>query len=269
MSAQQHRSDPRILGRRTLEGDHRGLASLLRPGLSVLDLGCGTGAITAGIAKAVGPQASVVGMDRDESLLQIARREHAAIPNLRFEYGDATALECQARFDIVTAARTLQWISEPALAISNMRQVALPNAMLVVLDYNHTGNEWSPDPPREFSYFYRAFLAWRQANGWSNEMADRLPELFRSAGLVEIESYPQDEMIERGQPAFPERASLWSEVIENVGPQLVAAGFCTESEMHQARESCDDWIATRLKRQVLAMRTVTGKVPVSQTEPRA
>lgn len=42
MAAQSHRSDPRILGRRTLQRDHRHLARLLRPGLAVLDVGCGT-----------------------------------------------------------------------------------------------------------------------------------------------------------------------------------------------------------------------------------
>src|ERR1051326_6177360 len=108
MPAQSHRSDPRILGRRTLERDHRCLAELLRPGLSVLDIGCGTGAITAGVAKAVGPHGHVVGIDRDEALLKIARTEHARLPNIRFKLGDVTALTSCTQFDIVSAARTLQ-----------------------------------------------------------------------------------------------------------------------------------------------------------------
>src|SRR5258708_1068164 len=110
MPAQSHKSDPRILGRRTLERDHRHLAGLLRPGLSVLDAGCGTGAITAGIARAVGPAGRVVGVDRNEELLAVARSEHAAIANLRFEARDATELPYGAEFDVVTAARVLQWI---------------------------------------------------------------------------------------------------------------------------------------------------------------
>src|SRR5215813_10094942 len=101
MNAQSHRSDPRTLGRRTLQRDHRCLAELLRPGLSVLDVGCGTGAIAAGIAKAVGPSGYVVGIDRDEALLDLARTEHAMLPNLQFECGDATALSFRAQFDIV------------------------------------------------------------------------------------------------------------------------------------------------------------------------
>ena len=175
MPAQSHRSDPRILGRRTLQRDHRCLAAVLRPGLRVLDIGCGTGAITAGIAKAVGPHGCVIGIDRDQLLLELARTEHASIPNLQFEYGDVTTLTSCAQFDIVNAARTLQWIAEPALAISKMKQAANPSGVLVVLDYNHASNKWAPDPPGEFKLFYNAFLAWRNTNRWDNGMADHLP----------------------------------------------------------------------------------------------
>ena len=62
-------------------------------------------------------------------------------------------------------------------------------------------------------------------------MADHLPELFRSAGLVDVKSCLQDEVVERGGPDFAERTALWSEVIENVGGQLATAGFCTESQL--------------------------------------
>jgi SAM-dependent methyltransferase len=258
MAAQSHRSDPRILGRRTLRRDHCRLAELLRPGLSVLDVGCGTGAITAGIAEAVGPQGHAFGVDRDEVLLGLARTEHAALPNLRFERGDATALPFRAQFDIVTAARTLQWIAEPAAAISQMKQAAKPGGLLVVLDYNHAANAWEPDAPREFQRFYGAFLAWRHANGWDNEMADHLPELFRSSGLTDVESRAQDEVVERGEPEFAERTTLWSEVIGNVGGPLAAAGFCTEFELDEARECYYAWAGTTLMRQTLCMRVVTG-----------
>ena len=253
MSGQSHRSDPRILGRRTLEGDHRCLAALLRPGLFVLDVGCGTGAITAGIARAVGPEGRVVGVDRDDALLQLARAEHAAIPNLRFESGDATSLAFRAEFDIVTAARTLQWIADPALAVARMKEAARRSGLLVVLDYNHQDNRWAPEPPAPFQRFYDAFLAWRQANRWDNRMADHLPDLFRSAGLIDVTSEVQDE-------AAP--TTLWSEVIENVGPQLGAAGFCTEPELREARESYDSWVKSAAVQLTLAMRAVTGVVPV-------
>jgi len=169
---QTHRSDPRILNRRTLQRDHRRLAELLRPGMSVLDIGCGTGAITADIARAIGPNGRVVGLDRDESLLVIARGDHV-LPNLRFVNGDVLNFAFDESFDIVTAARVLQWINPPQLAIARIVQAATPGGKIVALDYNHNNNAWEPDPPTEFVRFYKAFLEWRSANGWNNRMADR------------------------------------------------------------------------------------------------
>lgn len=258
MAAQCHRSDPRILRRRTLERDHRYLATLLRPGLAVLDVGCGTGAITSGIAKAVGPDGHVIGIDRDAALLELARQEHSRLSNCAFAHRDATSLDFHSQFDIVTAARTLQWIAQPGLAVSNMRKATKPSGTLVILDYNHAGNGWEPDPPIEFRRFYSAFLVWRQSNHWDNEMASHLPELFRSAGVIDIQSHIQDEVVERGESEFAERTALWSEVIENVGEQIVNAGLCTDTQLREARECYDFWIKTELARQLLAMRVVTG-----------
>ena len=261
MNPQSHRSDPRILGRRTLHRDHRRLATLLRPVLAVLDVGCGTGAITAGIAKAVGRGGRVIGVDRDEELLAIARREHSAISNLQFESGDATSLAYEAQFDIVTAARTLQWIADPRLAILNMKRASKRGGLLVVLDYAHNGNEWNPEPPPAFRRFYDGLLAWRQSNHWDNEMADHLPELFQSAGLIDIESQVQDEAVQRGDADFAERTALWSEVIDSLSEQLTKSGHLTDSDVQQARDAYVPWVETELMNQRLAMRTVTGRVP--------
>src|ERR1039457_2793021 len=174
MSEQSHRSDPRVLNRRTLERDHRSLANLLGPGMLVLDVGCGTGPITAGIARIVGPEGWGLGIDRDGAQVGQARQEHAGVPNLSFEEEDALSMPFEGRFDIVTAARTLQWLSQPGEAVVRMMRAAKPGGRVVVLDYNHEDNSWDPDPPTAFRRFYRAFLEWRRANQWDNRMADRL-----------------------------------------------------------------------------------------------
>lgn len=261
MSAQSHRSDPRILGRRTLDRDHRSLAALLRPGLNVLDVGCGTGSITVGIANAVGPLGQVVGIDRDLTLLELARKEHANVANLRFEAGDATTLSPSPQFDIVTAARTLQWIPEPALALEKMTQSLKPSGTLVVLDYNHVANTWEPEPPEPFKRFYSAFLAWRTANRCDNQIADRLPQLFHSAGLIDVYTECQNEVVERGDPGFAGRTAIWLDVIESIGEHIATAGFCTTAQLEQARTSYGPWIRQVLVRQTLAMKAAIGSAP--------
>jgi SAM-dependent methyltransferase len=261
MPAQSHRSDPRILGWRTLELDHRCLAELLRPGISVLDVGCGVGAITVGIAQAVKPDGYVIGVDRDEGLLDMARTEHAGIDNLQFESGDATALKYRAQFDIVTSARALQWISEPRSAIENMMQAAKRGGKVIVLDYNHTQNQWEPEPPPEFRECYEGFLAWRQANGWDNEMADHLPGLFQSVGLADVRNCAQNEVVERGAPEFAWKSFLWVGTLQQVASQLIAGEFCTEAQLNEALEKYSSWVQTDLVKQTLALRATIGSVP--------
>ena len=90
MSVQQDQPDPRILDRRTLHEDHRCLAGVLARGMLVLDVWCGTGAITKGIAGVVGPTGRVLGIDRDQGLIARARTHCRLLPNLGFEEADAT-----------------------------------------------------------------------------------------------------------------------------------------------------------------------------------
>lgn len=58
-----------VLESRTLMSSHRRLAELLTEGLTVLDVGCGTGSITRGIAEMVGPKGRIVGVDSNPDLI--------------------------------------------------------------------------------------------------------------------------------------------------------------------------------------------------------
>lgn len=222
--------------------------------MSVLDAGCGSGAITAGIARAVGSSGHVLGIDRDEALLDIARQQHAALANLEFRSADILAFEGETRFDVVSAARVLQWISNPLEAIRRMAGAAKPGGLVIALDYTHEDNTWDPAPPREFQIFWQAFLDWRRANGWDNRMAEHLPHLFAQAGLERVETRDSSQTGSRGD-------SLWLHVIETLGPSLVAAGYLTEERRLAALEGYSYFIANHLMAQRLAMSTVEGRTP--------
>ena len=227
--------------------------------MSVLDVGCGTGAITVGIARAVGSGGLVVGLDRDTGMIDLAREKHGGETNLRFEVGDVLDLASKERFDVVAAARTLQWVSNPGLAVSGMANVTKSGGMVVVLDYNHSRNRWEPGAPAEFQVFYAAFLKWREQNGWDNEMGDHLPLLFEEAGLQEVESREADQAAERGCDGFEDKVELWPRVIENIGAKLIEAKYIDEDLLHSARIKFEDFAANTLKTQVLAMRSVVGR----------
>jgi ubiquinone/menaquinone biosynthesis C-methylase UbiE len=265
MSQQSHRSDPRILNRRTLQRDHAFLARVLRAGMDVLDVGCGTGAITAGIAKMVGPEGMALGIDRDDANLATAAQENGGIENLRFDVADILTLAdtFDNRFDIVTAARTIQWISDPERAMVHMKKAAKPGSRVIILDYNLEDTHWDPEPPADFQRFYQAFLDWRTANHWDNRMASHLAGLFHSAGLVDIASYPSDEIVQRGDRGFsePYAFGIWLYVIQTLGPKLVEAGFLEESVRQCAEKDYAAYVQSALRIQRHSMLTVEGTRP--------
>lgn len=94
------------------------LASIeLRSDESILDVGCGDGRTTAAIAHRVA-NGSVVGVDLSADMIQHARAQFAAVPNLIFQQADASALPFEARFTLVYSNATLHWLRDhrPVLA---------------------------------------------------------------------------------------------------------------------------------------------------------
>ncbi|WP_459193529.1 class I SAM-dependent methyltransferase [Halosimplex sp. J119] len=77
------------------------------PGERVLDLGCGTGHLTADIADAVGASGSVVGVDQSVEMVERARETY---PDLRFEVADARTYAPGREVDAVFSNAALHWI---------------------------------------------------------------------------------------------------------------------------------------------------------------
>jgi ubiquinone/menaquinone biosynthesis C-methylase UbiE len=250
-----------ILNSRTLTTAHRRLAQLLQPDLCVLDIGCGTGAITRGIAEAVTPHGYAIGVDVHHGLIVQAHQAHHAVPGLAFVVTDIYALPFQATFDIVTAARVLQWLDDPLAALRMMARVTRPGGRVLVLDYQHERIVWEPAPPASMQTFYGAFLCWRAEAGMDNALADHLPTLYTQAGLEAIVVTPQHEVSRRGDPDFATRLGIWAEVAATRGHQMVADGVTTEAQRAAAEVEYRAWIQDQALAQTMHMVAVEGLRP--------
>src|SRR5690625_5445962 len=89
-----------ILASRTLSSSHKRLAEILTEEITVLDIGCGTGAITRGIAEVVGQKGRVVGIDNNPKLINTANQLYTNIPGLTFRSEEHTS-ELQSRGHLV------------------------------------------------------------------------------------------------------------------------------------------------------------------------
>lgn len=132
----------------------------LPSGAKVLDLGCGTGEITARLA-AKYPAASFVGVDIEEPHLEKARARSAGFgERVRFETGDALNLAFDdATFDLVVCRHVLQAVSDARRVLEEIRRVTRPGGRvhLIAEDYGmlhcyptelDADDFWQRFPPR-------------------------------------------------------------------------------------------------------------------------
>ncbi len=259
--ASMPRGTEKFLDSRSLAADHAALAALLRPGMTVLDVGCGTGAITRGIADAVSPDGAVCGIDVSTDLIARASTASAGQRNLRFEVADIHEERWEAAFDVVTSARVLQWLADPARAIAAMVRAARRGGTIAVLDYDHTRAEWDPPMPPSVQRFYQSFLGWRGDAGMDNAIAAHLPALFDQAGLADVTVIDQHEVTTVRDADYRRRIALWPGVIATRGHQIVAEGWLTEADRALAEEDIWRWIEKSGPAQSLFLRLVTGTKP--------
>jgi ubiquinone/menaquinone biosynthesis C-methylase UbiE len=246
-----------ILDRRTVEHSNRNLLDVVKPGQRVLDVGCGSGAITKGIRDLVDHKGQVVGIDTSEHLIALAREQYTSVPNLRFEVADIHTYQPAEPFDVVTSARVLQWLSNPEAALRQMKTMLKVGGCLTILDYNHEKIQWAPAAPKSMQTFYAAFLKWRRDAGMNNAIADQLPAMFEKIGLENIAT-DQSELTTSDSLAFTEEAGIWAKVAEMRGKQMVEDHYVTEELRLQAIVDYKEWIATEAKSMKMYLRAVTG-----------
>jgi SAM-dependent methyltransferase len=94
-------------------------AAGVAPGMRVLDVGCGVGDVTLLCADLVGPDGSVVGIDRDPTALARARERvaDAALDRVELREGDFREMGSAEPFDAVVGRAVLMWAADPAEAI--------------------------------------------------------------------------------------------------------------------------------------------------------
>jgi len=91
-------------------------------GDAILDLGCGTGELSAYLAELVGPKGKVVGVDPDKERIQLARKSHSGIKNLSFVGGSIANFPGigSESYDIVFSNYVLHWVADKQQAFKNM-----------------------------------------------------------------------------------------------------------------------------------------------------
>jgi ubiquinone/menaquinone biosynthesis C-methylase UbiE len=114
----------------------------LQPGESVLDVGCGTGALTRLAAGAVAPGGHAVGIDASPQMIATARKKAENVPGLEFQVAPVEQLPLEAgAFDVVVSSLMLHHLPDELKrqGLAEVRRVLKPRGRLVVVDLVKTG----------------------------------------------------------------------------------------------------------------------------------
>jgi SAM-dependent methyltransferase len=162
-------------------------AAGLRAGMRCLDVGCGGGDVTLKMAALVGAEGSVVGVDRDQSILELARQEadERGLP-VTFRRLEAEEFAEESAYDLVFARYLLSHLPRPQRAIDAMVRAARPGGRLVLEDVFFPGHVCYP-PNAAFDRFVELYQAVAKAKeGGDAAIGVRLLEMALEAGLVEV-----------------------------------------------------------------------------------
>lgn len=151
----------------------------------ILDIGCGAGEV-AMVLREVFPEARVVGIDRDQQALAVARRwaDERDIGGVEFIAGDAESELPKGPFDLVLASMVLVHTRRPSRLLANARAALSPG-----------GCFWSRDPMpmrRDENLIYaqrllHAYLTAAEGASTNHSIAPEVPALLREAGFASVE----------------------------------------------------------------------------------
>jgi SAM-dependent methyltransferase len=217
---------------RTAENSAGYLLAHLRPGMSVLDIGCGPGTITTDLARRVAP-GRVVGVDASPQVIEEARSLAADSVNAPdFAVGNLFELDgSDGGFDVVHAHQVLQHVGDPVEGLRRMRRLCRQGGIVAARDSDYPAMTFfPPDPDLD-----RALVAYRAAtlaNGANCDAGRMLLRWGRLAGFGSVE--PSASVWCFATP--DDRAwwgGLWSERFTHsaLAEQLRSQGIVTEGEL--------------------------------------
>jgi SAM-dependent methyltransferase len=185
-----------MMSRRTAESRAGFFLPFLETGMRILDVGCGPGTITLGLANAVAPGGTCVGVDLASSQVELARAAATGggVGNVAFEVSSAYALPFPDRsFDAAFSHALFEHLARPADALAELRRVLRPGGVAGICSSDWEGAVIEPRTDDVDAALECHFRLRRRAGG-DPFAGGRLPALVEAAGFVEVRASTRHEI---------------------------------------------------------------------------
>jgi ubiquinone/menaquinone biosynthesis C-methylase UbiE len=195
-----------------------------------LDLGCGGGEVTFELARLVGAQGHVTGVDMDEVKLSLARATAAerGLTNVEFRAGNVNDWDEPAGFDLVYCRFLLQHLSRPVDLLRRMWAAVTSGGAIVVEDADFDGLFCHP-PNDGFDLYARLYSRVLERRGGDAAIGRKLYRYFLDAGIPE----PDLRLVQRVD-AVGEGKTLSLSTLEATAEAIVEEGLASIDEVNAA-----------------------------------
>jgi ubiquinone/menaquinone biosynthesis C-methylase UbiE len=216
-----------------LTGEAAWLLDRLGPleGRRVVELGPGPRGTLDALSERVGPNGTVVGVERSFDAIELSRLLVArrGLDNVELLHGDARSTGLpSAAFDLATARLVLVNVPRPEEIVAEAVRLVRPGGMVAF----HEADALSvvSDPPLEaWTRLEDLLTRYAQLNRIDRFVGRRLPRLLREAGLVDVQVRPTIYVDEPGHP----RRSLLPDFVDNLRERLLAQGLARRDELER------------------------------------
>ncbi|MGY5876313.1 MAG: methyltransferase domain-containing protein [Candidatus Thorarchaeota archaeon] len=216
----------------------------LRSGMTVLDAGCGTGAVTRRIARRIAPS-NAVGVDLDVFFITKARElaTNEGIENIEFEVGNITDLQfSDTIFNLSYGRLVLMHVRDPVKAVSELRRVTKSGGVVAISDTDDDAMLIYPPIPKSTELKNKS-IEWMKTKGVDRHIGKRLYSIFHQAGLKSIKIIPFPLVLtQENTEALNAFGSNYLQSFEQIKDLMIEQGIITAKECDEVYEEFDAFL---------------------------
>ena len=159
----------------------------LKSGERVLDVGCGVGFLTHGMALKVGEAGQIIGIDKNPEMISHAQKRCESLRQTGFHVGDAAQLPAENEtVDAVSCTQVLLYVNDVSKVLSEMMRVLKPGGRIVIVETDWRGVVLNS---ADNSLTQKIFSAWDEAVPSPN-LPVHLKPLLQKQGFSNIQVEP-------------------------------------------------------------------------------
>ncbi len=201
----------------------------IKPGSACLDVGCGTGETSITLAKIIGPNGYVKGIDFDDVKLEMAitKARQSGLNNITFDSHNILTWDSPATFDVIYLRFILTHLENPDAILQSLKNKLRPKGTIIIEDIDFRGH-FSEPSNRAMDAFIHLYSKAALNRGTDPNIGSRLPTLLHTMDFLNVDFQVVQPVSMSGGIK-----SLTQLTLENISDSILQDGLMNKSDLEQ------------------------------------